>query len=304
MDGEAAPIADDTQDAVVNPADTPQAPPSAPAVAAPVAPPAPLADEAPSFVYALGQIEARFPSLAIEKEYAQVRASTDYAGATDREALIGTISSPENRYLARNMCWVLIIEGLETYILVPRDPRDLELFVDACRAEPRRDDLDVVIGVRGSVAPPEMCNGLAIPVVVVDLLYSFDRESLISAIPRPESITDKNDAKFRSAAGALFDEITQLADNAGAIDEHRALNYLTVRYPRIYAVTTEQFNRNFAFTGVEVTPSRLSGVRKIVDVVFSYSHRETDVVEKHFVRVDVTEQFPFLVTKMSPYYDR
>ena len=26
--------------------------------------------------------------------------------------------------------------------------------------------------------------------------------------------------------------------------------------------------------------------------------------EKFCVRVDVTEEFPFLVTKMSPYYDR
>ena len=25
---------------------------------------------------------------------------------------------------------------------------------------------------------------------------------------------------------------------------------------------------------------------------------------KYFVRLDVTEQFPFLVTKMSPYYNR
>jgi hypothetical protein len=31
---------------------------------------------------------------------------------------------------------------------------------------------------------------------------------------------------------------------------------------------------------------------------------QTDVVEKYFVRVDVTEEFPFLVTKLSPYYDR
>jgi hypothetical protein len=29
-----------------------------------------------------------------------------------------------------------------------------------------------------------------------------------------------------------------------------------------------------------------------------------DFLEKFFVRVDVTEEFPFLVTKMSPYYDR
>jgi hypothetical protein len=27
------------------------------------------------------------------------------------------------------------------------------------------------------------------------------------------------------------------------------------------------------------------------------------VDEKYFVRVDVTEEFPFLVTKMSPYLD-
>ena len=43
---------------------------------------------------------------------------------------------------------------------------------------------------------------------------------------------------------------------------------------------------------------------EIVDVIFSYTNRNTDVVEKFFVRVDVTEEFPFLVTKMSPYYER
>ncbi|MGB0092559.1 MAG: hypothetical protein WBP81_08500 [Solirubrobacteraceae bacterium] len=102
----------------------------------------------------------------------------------------------------------------------------------------------------------------------------------------------------------MSDQILQVADNAGAIDEHRALNYLAVRYSRHYAATIEQFDRNFAFTGVEVVRSNLSGVRSIVDVVFSYRHRETDVVEKQYVRVDVTEEFPFLVTKTSPYYDR
>jgi len=32
--------------------------------------------------------------------------------------------------------------------------------------------------------------------------------------------------------------------------------------------------------------------------------RNTDVVEKFFTRVDVTEEFPFLVTQMSRYFDR
>ena len=35
-----------------------------------------------------------------------------------------------------------------------------------------------------------------------------------------------------------------------------------------------------------------------------YTNRQTDVTERYFVRVDVSEEFPFLVTKMSPYYDR
>jgi hypothetical protein len=277
---------------------------SAPDVAAPGSLPEPLPDAAPSFIYALGQIDARFPSLSIEKEFAQAAASSYNAGSTDRETLKRTISDGQNRYLARNLCWVLAVEGLETYILVPRDPHDLDLLIEAYRAEPRRDDLDVVIGVRSQIAPPEMCNGLALPIVVVDQLYSFDRESLVEAIPKPDSVPEKDEAKFRKAAGGLFDELTQLADNAGAIDEHRALNYLTVRYPQIYGATTEQYNRNFSFTGVQVVTSRLSGARKIVDVVFSYTHRETDVVEKRFVRVDVTELFPFLVTKMTPFYDR
>ena len=64
------------------------------------------------------------------------------------------------------------------------------------------------------------------------------------------------------------------------------------------------FGRNASLTAVDVRISPLSGTRKIVGVIFSYTNRNTDVTEKFFVRVDVTEEFPFLVTKMSPYYDR
>ena len=44
--------------------------------------------------------------------------------------------------------------------------------------------------------------------------------------------------------------------------------------------------------------------RKVVEVVVSLTQRATDVVSKHFVRVDVTGQFPYPVPKLSPYYDR
>jgi hypothetical protein len=254
-----------------------------------------------AYVYAIGRVEARFPNLAAEKEFAQVTGRTDTAGKTDQQTFHAVLSQRENRYLARQLCWVLSIQGLETYLLLPRDPADIELLVDAIRPAPNPNDIDVVIGVRGPIAPPTMCNGLMVPIVGVDQIYSFDRDTLIKAIPKPEKTTAE---QFGPAAEELFNRIMQLTDNAGATDEHRALNYLAVRSPAIYARAADAFALDFSLTRVEVRPSPLSGTRNILDVIFSYTNRNTDVTEKSSVRVDVTEEFPFLVTKLSPYYDR
>jgi hypothetical protein len=147
-------------------------------------------------------------------------------------------------------------------------------------------DLDVVVGLKGPIAPPEMCNGLMIPIVVFDQIYSFDRDSLIKSIPRPKEIAVK---EFGAAAEEVFDRIRQMTDNAGATDEHRALNYLVVRYHTIYAKAAEEFANNASLTAVDVQPSTLSATRKVLHVIFSYTNRSTDVVDKLFVRVDVTD---------------
>jgi hypothetical protein len=258
--------------------------------------------EAPvSFIYALGRIEPRFPRLAVEKEFAQVTGRATTAGLTDHQALHRVLSQPQNRYLLRQLCWVLTVEGLETYVLQPRDPVDFAQLIEGLRPTPTLLDVDVVVGIRGPLAPPHLCNGLMVPIVAFDQLYAFDRDALVKAIPRPDKMAAK---QFEAAANELFERIVQIADNAGATDEHRALNYCAVRYPAIYATAADAYARDCALTAVEVRPSRLSGVRKVVDVVFSYTHRQTDVTEKYFTRVDVTEEFPFLVTKLSPYYDR
>lgn len=256
---------------------------------------------APSYVYALGTIEPRFPSLAVEKEFAQATARTnDTAGLPDRATLHKVLSEPQNRYLARQLCWSFTIQGLETYILLPRDPRDLDMLLDALRPEPQPDDVDVVIGLRGPIAPPEMCNGLMVPIVMFDQIYSFDRQSLIDSIPRPEKDPGK---KISRAADELLARIMQVTDNAGATDEHRALNYLVLRYSAIYARAAEAFADDFSLTAVDVRPSLLGSTRHIVEVIFSFTQRKSDFTEKYFVRVDVTEEWPFLVTKLSPYYD-
>jgi hypothetical protein len=294
---------DDTP-AIVAPSVNPPALPVAPQVCANCGT-APSANGgtpmAPSYIYVIGAIKSVFPRPSVEKEFVQATGRAETAGLTDRQAVQKVLSQRQNRYLARQLCWVLTVEGLETYILVPRDPADLDLLIESLRPTPSPMDLDCVIGIRGPIAPPEMCNGLMLPIVVFDQIYSFDRDALIKAIPKPEKTSAK---EFGPAAEELFDRIMQLTDNAGSTDEHRALNYLAVRYHGTYARAAEEFARNSSLTGVDVQGSTLSGVRNVLDVIFSYTNRNTDVVDKCFVRVDVTDEFPFLVTKLSPYYDR
>jgi hypothetical protein len=253
-----------------------------------------------SFVYALGRVDKRFRSLAAEKEFAQAVGRADTAGKTDQQTFHSVLSKRENRYLVRQLCWVLTIQGMDTYILQPRDATDIGLLVETIRPVQSAHDMDVVIGLRGPIAPPEMCDGLMVPIVVFDQIYSFDGPALIKAIPKPEKITAE---KFGPAAEELFNRIMRMTDNAGATDEHRALNYLAMRYPAIYGKAAEEFGRDFSLARVEVTRSPVSNTRNIVEVGFSYTNRNTDFTEKFCVRVDVTEEFPFLVSKMSPCYD-
>lgn len=252
------------------------------------------------YIYAIGKVEARFPNIAVEKEFAQAIRMTDTAGKTDQQAFHAVLSKRENRYLVRQLCWVLSIQGLDTYLLLPSDPSDIDLLIESIRPTPNPNDIDVVIGMRGPVSPPTMCNGLMVPIVIFDQIYSFDRNQLIEAIPKSKNV---DNAQFGPASEELFNRIMQMTDNAGATDEHRALNYLSMRYPTIYTKASEEFALDFSLRSVEVRPSTLVSNRKIVAVIFAYTNRKTDFTEKFHVRVDVTEKFPFLVAKMSPYID-
>jgi hypothetical protein len=253
-----------------------------------------------TYVYALGRIEPRFPRISVEKEFMQATGRLETAGLTDRQAFQKALADPQNRYLVRQLCWVMSIAGLDSYILVPREPSDYDLLVESLRPGPDANALDAVIGLKGPVAPPDMCNGLLLPMVVFDQLYSFDRDSLIKALQIPNPAKAK---EFTASAAEVLDMILSVTDNAGATDGHRALNYLAVRDPRIYALVAENHNRGLALTSVETRPWRLSAARKIVEVLVTFTQRQNEFVEKHFVRVDVNDEFPFLASKWAPYFD-
>lgn len=253
-----------------------------------------------SYIYAIGRVEARFPSISVEKEFAQVLGRVDSNGQTDREAFYQILSDPHNLYLARLLCWVMKISGVDTYIIAPRNPADFGLLVESVRPAPDPGLLDAVIGTKGPVAPPEVCNGLTLPVVFFDHMYSFDRDSLLKTVPKPDNVDSDN---FSNTAAEVLDRILASTDNAGATDQDRALNYLVLRDRGIYARTADCFSRGFALTGIEVRPWRLSAARKIVEVILSFTQRSNEFSEKYSARVDVNNEFPFLSAKMAPYYE-
>jgi hypothetical protein len=258
----------------------------------------------PSYVYAIGKVVHRFPTKSLEMELAQTtgrKLEEETKGRTHEDVIQKVLTDPDNRYIARQICYVLNIERLETYILVPACPCDIDRLAQALRPAAGHMDIDVIIGRKGPIASHEMCNGLMVPIVSVDQIYSFDRDTLMKAIPKRKGIDED---QFKKTTETLFNHIVQIADNAGATDEHRAINYLSVRYDEIYHRTQLMQDENYSFTGVDVRPSRLSMTRKVLDVIFSYENRTNRAVQKWFVRVDVTEEFPFLVSPMQQYFER
>jgi hypothetical protein len=254
-----------------------------------------------TYVYAVGNIEPRFPTIAVEKELAQAIGRAETVRLTDRQAMQQVLAAKQNRYIVRHLCWVLVVQGLDTYVLRPRNGEDFDLLIESFRPVEGNGDIDVVIGNISGVAPPEMCNGLTLPIVTFDQIYSFDQKSFIDSIPRPPDVAE---AEFEPTAQEVFGRIMQMTGNAGAADQHRALNYLAMRYPDIYRAAVEAHARNATLSAVEVRRAPLGQPRSVLDVIFSFSDRKTDVVSKSSVRVDVSEEFPFLVARLAPYYDR
>ncbi|MGW8762979.1 cyanobactin maturation protease PatG family protein [Streptomyces sp. NPDC055815] len=254
------------------------------------------------YVYVLGRVRAVFPNVSIQHEFFQVAGAGGQTDSTDADAMYRVLSAPENRYLARQMCFVLSVQGVDTYILEATDPTGLDELVEALRPVDDGRDLAVVVGALGPVAPPSACQGLSVPVVGVVKTWGFDRKELIGAIERPQGTSRK---EFEKVVGALLDRLLQLSDNAGTDPVGRVLNYLTVRCQEMYQKTNEKRAEGSVLTSVEAGPSRLSSrSQTVITVVFSYTNLQTNVVEKYFVRVGLAGYFPFPVTPFQEYFAR
>jgi hypothetical protein len=209
------------------------------------------------------------------------------------------------RYLARQICWILKVEGQAAYYLVLRDYEDLIDLVN-CLEHPEGDDLDLFVGT-SPLEPVDLCPGLSLPVVTVDQICSFKKERILewcgsSSKTAPKKGEKRGQGSADGDGDRLFRMLVRSADNFGDKDKWRALNFLAVHYKPLYEKYSE-LSHSYDLIGIVVIPSRLSRDRRIVDPVISFRERETAIVRKFFVRVDVNYLFPMIITPLSEYFD-
>jgi len=256
----------------------------------------------PTPIYSLGKIRAAFPNTSLEKEFDAAAQAIGAQGPRD-QLFYQVLSQGENIDIARNICFIFQIDSIDTYILKPRDYVELAQFITALDVS-LETPLDGIIGIKGPLAPPEMCNGLQLPMVVVNKSFITNKSEFVGAIASAAGVSE-------GLAQSVLEMILGLTDNTGATDEYRAINYLAVKYLEIYQITAQMlapeqtpggFQGVYYLVGVTAQLANVQGTRRIVNVIFQYRQRDTSQSAYWFTTVDVTGLYPFLVSQFAPYY--
>ena len=246
------------------------------------------------WVYVIGDVDPRSPSLAVEKEAmgAMVRASTK--GLTNAQALQKVLEARGNEYLVREMCYVLLVQEVETYILVPHFAQDYPMLIEAAKSE-----LSAVIGSRGPIAGPEVCNGLTLPILVFNMIYNFDKQALISDMPLPAGTEPTKAAEFRRAAADIFDQALPLITTG--MGAERSLAMVLLKDESFYHKMWEEFNQDAQLKSIELKAASVGGLQTHFDVIVSTQSRKHGGLTSIFERVDASGKFPFVVSRWRPY---
>jgi hypothetical protein len=295
------------------------------------------------FVYVLGTVDIRVPDPSVAYELQRVG---DTIGVVQgqgtyefgdkkhevepdedlRSWCYRIFSDPQGRqarYIARQLCWILTVEGVPGYYLRLNDPSEMDDLIH-CLGQPsprgrfpHRPDYDIRTGWydlslfvgSSSLVPSEICPGIEVPVLGVDYLCSYE-QNLFESWMKPKHGNIPKSKGTRSekngtVGGDYLGTLLQSSDNFGDTDEWRALNYLAVQYSDLYRCYAERLSEGYSLDSVTVPSSRLSRQRgrRIVDPVFAF-RKPDGATRRFFVRVDVSYLFPMLLSPLSEYVSK
>jgi hypothetical protein len=248
------------------------------------------------FVYAIGRIDLRFPSLGIEREYQQRERQRHEAHTLARGARLRDVLE-RNPHLALRVSLVFLIDGMPVYALQPAGGFLKEALFDALAGADDKDHFCVLIGRAGSFASAPGHGGLLLTTVTADQLYNFSltewSQGLAKAAQPVLAARHIEPAHFDALSRHLLRELSSTPENLGSADGHRALNYLLVQHPGIFLAAAER--RNHGLDRLETRIHLTAGGRRHVVVILVFVDRATGVPERLYCTVDVTEEWPFLV---------
>lgn len=248
------------------------------------------------FVFTIGKLEVRLPTVAIEREFRRL-SKHEEGKSPSRGARMRAVFEAHH-HLASRACYVLSIGGTPAFSLVPGIQSAREALVEALSHLDSPNHWLLVIGKLGPTCRPGDCGGLLVPLVLCDQVYCFSIEDWIEDLQKALAHAAKTEAKdiretIAVAARELFNQSVTSLQNIGVSDAHRALNFLLMRHPGVFLAVAERRGKA-TLERVEARLGEGLGTRRHVLVILTFLNIATGVPERLFCRVDVTEEWPFL----------
>jgi hypothetical protein len=249
------------------------------------------------YVYAIGRLDVRFPSLGIEREFQQRERALSDLQNKSRNVRIRAVLE-KNAHLALRVGYVFLVGGNPVFALTPTMGALKEAFFDALTHSHETDHFCVLIGRVGPLVNAAAFGGLLLSLVSVDQLYPFSGAEWtagLTKVAQPALDSRKLEAAaFHAIAKNIFSEVSSMPENMGTSDGHRALNYLLVQHPGMFLAATER--RNHVLDHIDTRVIHTVGGRRHVAVILIFLDRGTGVPERLYCTVDVTEEWPFIAS--------
>lgn len=243
-------------------------------------------------VYVLGQIRIGLSTPGVE--HAVLEAAYTTAMAPSGTSSLGQSGVPTipakylaialraYPHLARAVRYVLFVERVPVWELRPRTDSERSDLLIALESES---------GVEPNVAIAGVARGAAgynnLPVLEVEAAWHFDA----SDPARDSTGVSKDSTEGASDAERTEDvrgRVYQLAANRGTEPEHRAINYVVAKAGHLYRLAREGKEP----LTIETRPSRLASAGQVlIDVIVGNGG-----AHRWFIRVDVTEMYPWTLT--------
>jgi hypothetical protein len=261
-------------------------------------------------VFTVGRLRAGFPDSGLQQEYAQA-ASVHPDAPVESSELKAVIAQPDNRYLARQVCWTFTAQsGDDACTVLPRSEAELDDLIDLLAPE-GAEPIQALVGSPAATRTPFGCWAGDLPAVWPVQVLSFAMDEFTDAMasehqPDADEKADvaplRENPQYRASVHDLFVRLTQRSGNVGVTDEDRACNFLALKDSPSYALNWQARTEGKNLTNITAR-AMFKGARRLVDVRFVFRHHQTHLTETYHCQVDTTDLFCYKALPLSPTYD-